>query len=486
MLPVPELTAANKDRVMVAEKTEDAIAALPSPLPGPQSAYVNSEADICIYGGAAGGGKTMGTLIDFARPEFLELPGYGAVIFRRTCPQITNEGGLWDESAEIYPSIGGEPVQSRMEWQFPSGATIRFAHLQHEKNKFDWQGAQIPRIGFDELTHFTETQFFYLLTRARTTIGIKPQIRATCNPDADSWVAKFIEWWIDQDSGFPIPERSGVIRWFVRVSGEMVWADSVEELKRSHPNLEPKSVTFIPSKITDNTVLLSKDPGYLANLMAQHPVERARLLEGNWKVRHEAGKFINRAWIEVVDHVPNRGSEARAWDLAATKKQTAGDDPDWTVGIKMKRVGNIYYITDAQRMQENPGEVKRAIANIASQDGSQVPIGLPQDPGQAGKDQLHTYRKELKGYAVRGNPTRGDKLERARPFAVECEAGNVKMLRAGWNEAVLSTLHSVPDGAHDDDLDACGDAHRMLAAKNYTPPTGTHQRTGASVRVYGK
>ena len=153
----------------------------------------------------------------------------------------------------------------------------------------------------------------------------------------------------------------------------------------------------------------------------------------------------------------------------------------------MRKVGGVYYITDARRMQENPGEVKRAIANTASQDGSQVPIGLPQDPGQAGKDQIHTYKQDLKGYAVRGNPTKGDKLERAKPFAVACEAGNVKTLKnVEWNEAVLSILHAVPDGAHDDDLDACGDAHRMLATKNYTPPSGNHRRTGASARVFGK
>ena len=94
LLPIPRLTVVNQKRVAVGEKQGDAIAQLPKPLPGPQSAYVESKADICIYGGAAGGGKTMGTLIDFARPEFLKLSGYGAVIFRRTCPQITNEGAL--------------------------------------------------------------------------------------------------------------------------------------------------------------------------------------------------------------------------------------------------------------------------------------------------------------------------------------------------------------------------------------------------------
>jgi hypothetical protein len=74
---------------------------------------------------------------------------------------------------------------------------------------YDWQGAQIPLICFDELTHFRAHQFFYMVSRNRSTCGVRPYIRATCNPDADSWVANFLAWWIDPETGFPIPERAG-------------------------------------------------------------------------------------------------------------------------------------------------------------------------------------------------------------------------------------------------------------------------------------
>lgn len=93
-------------------------------------------------------------------------------------------------------------------------------------------------------------------------------VRATCNPDVDSWVAKFIAWWIDQETGYPIPERSGVLRYFCRENVEVKWGDSPEELSEKY-GVEPelcKSVTFIASSVYDNKILLERDPSYLANL----------------------------------------------------------------------------------------------------------------------------------------------------------------------------------------------------------------------------
>ena len=81
-------------------------------------------------------------------------------------------------------------------------------------------------IGFDELTHFSRSQFLYMLSRNRSTCGVRPYMRATTNPDADSWVADFIAWWIDQDTGLAIPERSGVVRYFTTISDEVIWGDS--------------------------------------------------------------------------------------------------------------------------------------------------------------------------------------------------------------------------------------------------------------------
>jgi hypothetical protein len=266
------------------------------PQEGYQMKVLSSPADIVIGGAAAGVGKTFSLLMDPLR--HIEVKGFGGVIFRRTSPQIRSEGGLWDTSMGLYPYTGATPKESFLEWHFPKGAKFKFSHLEHEKNILDWQGAQIPFIGFDELTHFTKKMFFYLLSRNRSTCGIKPYVRATLNPDPESWVFELIKWWINEDTGDPIPERDGVVRYFVVDGENYIWGDTEEEAveaawhileapvkKSGIPAREfVKSLTFISGSIYENKELLSVNPAYLANLMAQDEQLKLQLLYGNWKV----------------------------------------------------------------------------------------------------------------------------------------------------------------------------------------------------------
>src|SRR5215468_12011084 len=122
--------------------------------PGPQTDFLRSSADICIYGGAAGGGKTVGLILEPLR-YVRRVANFTAVFFRRSTPQITNPGGLWDESQNFYPRLGGAPHIAMREWRWRRGGRIKFSHLQLESTVYDWQGAQIALICFDELTHFT-------------------------------------------------------------------------------------------------------------------------------------------------------------------------------------------------------------------------------------------------------------------------------------------------------------------------------------------
>src|SRR5436190_3815550 len=241
--------------------------------PGPQTGFLQTAADICIYGGGAGGGKTIGLILEPLR-YVSRVPGFTAIFFRRTTPQITNPGRLWDESQNFYPRLGGTPHLRAQEWRWPRGGKIKFSHLQLGTTVHDWQGAQITLIGFDELTHFTAHQFFYMVSRNRSTCGVRPYIRATCNPDADSWVADFLAWWIDPESGLAIPERAGVLRYYVRVAEKTIWADRPEELTPHLPQAEdlppnvdpppPISVTFIPATAFDNPILLRANPAHSA------------------------------------------------------------------------------------------------------------------------------------------------------------------------------------------------------------------------------
>lgn len=274
------------------------------PQPGYQAKALSSDADIVIGGGAAGSGKTFSLLLDPLRD--IENPDFGGVIFRRLTTQIKAEGGLWDESNKLYPVVGGMPNRTDLQWVFPSGAKLKFTHLEHEKNVTNWQGSQIPFIAFDELTHFSKQTFFYLLSRNRSSCGVKPYMRATCNPEPGGWVYDLIEWWIGAD-GFPIPERQGVVRYFVKDGETMIWGDTVEEcIKKGAYHINPlveasdiearhfvKSITFIGGTVYENKKLLDVNPEYLANLAAQDEDSKKQLLEGNWKVSVNPNDIYN-------------------------------------------------------------------------------------------------------------------------------------------------------------------------------------------------
>lgn len=438
------------------------------PQPGPQAAFLATDADIAIYGGAAGGGKSWALLAEPLR--HIGNAAFGGVIFRRTTVQVRNEGGLWDESMQLYPRLGGKPKLAGLEWHFPSGAALSFAHLEHDSTVLNYQGAQIAFIGFDELTHFTERQFWYLLSRNRSTSGVKPYVRATTNPDADNWVAKLIDWWIDPATGLALPDRGGVLRWFARIGGKLVWSDSAEALKARHPASRPKSLTFVPASLADNAILEAADPDYRANLEALPPVERERLLAGNWKIRAAARALFRREWFPVVEAAPAGGRVVRAWDLAATEKKAMGDDPDWTASVRVRRIpdeadgrAGTFYVEAASRLRGTPATVEAMILNTSSQDGLGVAIRLPQDPGQAGKAQADTYIRKLAGYDVKAAPVTGDKVSRAGPASAQAEAGNIRLVRGAWNDDFLDELEGFPVGRHDDWVDALADAINELA-----------------------
>ena len=269
------------------------------PQPGFQEKFLSTGADIAFGGGAAGAGKSFAMLLENLRN--VRVPGFGAVNFRRTMPQVKNEGGLWDTSVDVYNALPRalrpRPIENSALWRFPGGTTIRFSHLQHEKDMYTWQGAQIPLIGFDELTHFLNSQFWYLLSRNRSTCGVKPYIRATTNPQSRGWVKDMIQWWLYPDDypmnelrGFPIAERDGIVRYFTRHKKRLLWGDNAEQvilqlpadLQDEYDNDSIKSFTFIGGLLEGNLELKRTNPAYKSNLLAQDETTAMQLLRGRW------------------------------------------------------------------------------------------------------------------------------------------------------------------------------------------------------------
>lgn len=436
------------------------------PQEGPQEEFLRTLADIAIYGGSAGSGKSFALLLEPLRHH--DNARFGAVIFRKTAVQVRNEGGLWHESMQVYPLAGAQPRNAVLEWGFPSGMRVKFAHLEYEKDVLNWQGSQLPFLGYDELTHFSETQFFYMMSRNRSMSGVRGYIRATCNPDPDSWVRRFIDWWIGED-GYPIPERSGELRWFLRRNDEIIWTDREQEIYDrfgTGPEILPKSVTFISALIYDNKILMDKDPAYLSNLLALSRVDRLRLLGGNWNVRAQAGLLFQREWFTLVDAIPAGWIRAlRFWDRAATKPNEVNKDPDWTRGLKLYEYPNgTFLVADLKSTRDTPGKVEELVKAVASHDSIAVKIMSQQDPGSAGVAEAENFVTMLAGYIVETVIFNKDKVTRAKPVSAQCEVGNIKVLRAPWNNDFFTELENFPDGAHDDIVDVFSGAFNALCS----------------------
>lgn len=423
-----------------------------------------------VYGGSAGGGKSWSLLVEPLR--HVNNPNFRCVIFRRTMPQIMNSGALLDASQSIYRNIPGVILRKtpRPQWIFPSGAIIYFAHLERDDTVYDWQGTEITLIEFDEVTHFTEDQFWYMLSRNRGMAGIRPYVRCSCNPDPDSFIRQLMSWWIDDDTGYAIPERSGVIRYMARVDGEIVWADSRKELVDRGIETEMiKSFTFIVSSVYDNKALLKNNPDYLANLKALPIVQQERLLSGNWNIRPAAGMYYPRNKATIIDELPDDVVRwVRAWDLAGTedkKNNNPEDGPAYTAGVLIgKRKNGRIVIGDVINQRLNSSDVRNTVLNTAKADkaafGRKVRIRMNQDPGQAGKDQAEQYLKLLSGFSVNIERESGSKETRAEELSAQwiglksSDKGNVDVLNAPWTQSYLAQMDGFPDRKFKDMADA--------------------------------
>jgi len=428
------------------------------PNPGPQTQAVASCADITFFGGRAGPGKSWSTLFRFGLHAAL-YPGYFGVIFRREMPMVTVGGGLWEESFKLYPIWGARPNSSSHHWRFPNGSLIQFRSLQYEKDMINYQGSQLAEYAFEELTHFLDSQWWYLYSRLRTTARhfrthkpFKARAFGTMNPDPDHWVRAFIDWWIDKETGLAIPERAGKLRWFLREpSGDqIIWGDSAEEVAEAAPHVtdDPSSVRFIPALLADNP---KGDPDYQRKLMALPYVERERLLGGNWNARPTTGTYFKRRTIPIVDKVPMiLGRIARGWDLAATEPTVDNPNPDWTVGVKAALLEDLrILILHVEMVRLGPGGVDEVLRITAAQDGIACTQCFWQDPGQAGKAQINYLATVLRSFPIASLPERENKLVYAGPPSSAAENGRILLLRGDWNEPFLNALEAFPKGKKD-------------------------------------
>lgn len=184
------------------------------------------------------------------------------------------------------------------------------------------------------------------------------------------------------------------------------------------------------------------------------------------------GSTFKRGWFEIVAAAPAcvLHNRVRGWDLAASTK--VKNDPDYTVGVLMGRDlrSGIYYVLDVMRGRMSPNVVRQTIVNMATQDGRQTKVRIPKDPGATGIFASQQIAADLAGYVVHIEADSGSKETRAEPFAAQCEAGNVKLAKAHWNDSFLTELCAFGGGsAHDDQVDAATAAFRLLTLMPNVP-----------------
>ncbi len=414
--------------------------------------------------------NTLALLLDQARWA-AHVRDFRGLIFRRTYSDIMNPGGLWDESAKLLPVMGAKAQRNECRWHWAdTDSSIKFNHMQHDSDIESWQGSQPTVVAFDEVTHFSESVFWYMLSRLRSTCGVIPYLRATCNPDSSSWVAKLIEWWIDQATGFPDPKRAGVLRWIIRRGDSIIWGE-----RKDDPVFcgdESISLTFIPAKLTDNPALMAADPDYLTKLKNLPAFERATLLDGNWHVRRIRGVIFKRENFNVIPSIPGDIVKwVRYWDRASTAASAANPDPDATSGTLMgRRPNGRFVIADEKNIRATPQQVIEVIKRTAAQDPPGTELWLEQDPGQAGVAEISYLVRELAGYIIKTNRVNTAKIVRAKPLAAQVEQGNVDIIFGPWTDAYLLEMDNFIDesqikatrGYHDDRVDSSSGAFNAI------------------------
>lgn len=304
---------------------------------GAQERMLSIDADIKIVGGNRGGSKSFSLLMEALKD--IKNSKFSSILLRNEKPDLD---GLIKDSPQLYSQYGTYNRSiNDMTWNFFSGGSLKFSYYNDDIDDFKirFRGKQYSYIGIDEITQCPYPKFKFLVTDNRNAAGIRNRLWGTCNPDPDSWVRKFIDWWIGED-GYPIPERDGVIR-YCFMDGDDVnkiyWGDTPEEVYEQCKGIIDdlwtdeyeeaglkktvfiKSVTFIRATLAENHELLLSDPAYLGNLAGQSEEIRLRELGGNWNVKEVGEDMITQSDMEALysnSHQIGDGIRRASCDIA--------------------------------------------------------------------------------------------------------------------------------------------------------------------------
>lgn len=385
-----------------------------------------------LYGGAGGGGKSDALLMGGL--QFVDVPGYSALILRKTYTDLSLPDALIPRSFDWLSDTDAKWSSEKKTWTFPSKATLTFGYLEHENDKFRYKSSSYQYIAFDELTEFTITQYLFLFSRLRRLKGVEIplRMRSASNPGGLGHI------WVKD-------------RWDIQGMQESTVIDPGEE----------KELFFVPATMYDNPYLDIEE--YTKALNKLDPVTRERIKNGDWDVKEE-GNMFKKWWFEVIEQEPEElDGIIRYWDLAATEKNRY-NNPCFSCGALMGRKGRDIFIIDVVRDQLDPARLETLLVNTAIYDGGGVPIWFEQEPGSSGKITSNYLKMEVfKNFDAKEDPAVIDKVVRARPFSAACGMKRVYLVKGNWNKAYLDELELFPNPKFKmDQVDASSGAYNKL------------------------
>lgn len=446
--------------------------------------------------------------------KYCHIPYYKGITIRRTTPMLTKPGAIWDEARALYKEFDPTAKIRLRDMKIKFGpvtdpekrAEVSFTHFERAENTDNFQGSQLSSAVLDELCQFEESQFLYILSRLRTKADMKPVIRATMNPDVDSWVKKWVQYYLYPEGhehfGRPDPEKQALVRWFIRNGDDMVWTESREEMFEKHGKrdssgkllpeddrrqIKPLSFAFIFASVYDNPYI---DDNYIAFLEGLSRVEKEILLYGSWEARPVGSTYYKREDLTEIVEVPpdsDFSKIVRAYDFAGTLPHDGNKETDYFASVKMGKLHTgDYVILEVVRTRITFGDWEQHILDNAFRDGNKVEIILPQDPNAAAKAATSLLARSIieHGYIVRTKRSSMGKLDSFRPFAAAVENGNISLVKGCatdlWNKIYndndffhkeLEAFDGKRRGGqhHDDMVDCCSLAFSTLAQRVHIP-----------------
>lgn len=402
----------------------------PQPL---QEKFLSSSADIVLFGGAAGGGKTWAIVMDSTRG--IKIPDFRATIIRKSYAQIFESGALWDEAKKLYLPLDAQPFKTpKPRFLFPSGAEINFKHSSREEDvEHNFQGLQSDIIYIDELaTGFSKREFLYILSRLRSMTNINSYLRATCNPNPASFLRQMISWWLDENE-IPDPSKSGVIRYFVVVDENFIWADTKEELQKKY-NRDVLSFTFIHSNVYDNKALLEKEPKYISKLQNLSQRDQLALLQGSWAVvDNPLALFkqsnINDNRIETYDHIEAKRIVIGI-DPAGSDKKSSDE-----TGIIVAALGydNKVYILEDNSGRYTPDNWANIVINLYDKYQADCIVIERNYGGDMASSTIISQARILGRHDIRPKQTTSSRGKEIRAEPVSMLYSNNEVIHVGYN-----------------------------------------------------